>query len=110
MADGIEQLTDLCPVDAVPAKGGHYVVVDGKALAVMRDGGGEIRVMDDTCPHAGASLSAGHVDDSNCIVCPWHDWAFDVDDGRCPDNPSIGVKVYPSRVEAGRVVAQLVEV
>ncbi len=107
MADRIEQLTDLCAVDAIPASGGHYVVVEGKPLAVVRDRDGAVHVIDDTCPHAGASLSAGRVDADGCVICPWHDWAFDIEDGRCPDNPSIGVRVYPSRIEAGRVVAQL---
>jgi nitrite reductase (NADH) small subunit len=93
-------------LDAVPVGGGRYVEHAGRAYAVIRVDKVTVRVMDDTCPHAGASLSAGHVEDG-CVVCPWHAWAFDVHTGTCPDNRAIVVRTYPSRVVQGRVEAQL---
>jgi len=39
-----------------------------------------------------------------CFVCPWHAWDFRLSDGRNPDNPSIQLPAYPSRVtESGEV-------
>lgn len=97
---------DLCAIGDVPDDGGAYVVHNGRALAVFRVGPDQVRVLDDRCPHAGGSLSAGHVQDG-CVVCPWHAWPFDLDHGRCPDNPAIGVTTYPSRLDRQRVWARI---
>ena len=41
----------------------------------------------DICPHLGIPLSGGWLED-DCIVCPWHQWAFDMD-GNCVNPPHI---------------------
>lgn len=102
-----ERWIDLCAVADLPAEGGHYVEHGNHPFAVIRvlgkDGGNpSIRVMDDHCPHAGGSLSAGAITEG-CVLCPWHAWAFDVNTGICPDAESYRVKVYAVRVENGRV-------
>ena len=105
---------DLCADADVPGEGGRYVEHGTRALAVFRIAG-RVCVMDDHCPHAGQSLSAGHVDaqfidpPNACVVCPWHGWAFNADTGECPDNPSYRVRVYESRVVGGRVEARIVD-
>lgn len=93
---------DLCGVDELPADGGHYVVHDDRPYAVFRHDDG-IVVIDDTCPHAGGSLSGGAVDDTGCVLCPWHGWPFRLSDGRCPDNPTVGVRRYDVRVVDDRI-------
>jgi NAD(P)H-dependent nitrite reductase small subunit len=95
----------VCAVHDLPCGTGRYVELGNRALAVFRVGD-EVRVIDDACPHAGAPLSAGHVDDG-CVVCSLHGWAFRLRDGRCPDNEGIGVRVYESRVVDGVVQARL---
>ncbi len=90
--------TDLLP------GAGRYVVHQGRALAVFRLSDGSVRVIDDACPHAGGSLSAGRVDEASlCAVCPWHGWPFSLNDGRCPDNPAYAVTRYEVKIEAGKV-------
>ncbi len=82
--------------------------MNGYILAVWRLADGGVRVMDDRCPHAGGSLSAGHIDDElGCVMCPWHAWPFDPDTGACPDNPAFAVRTYEAKVEDGRVWAKL---
>ncbi|MEE9212908.1 MAG: Rieske 2Fe-2S domain-containing protein [Phycisphaeraceae bacterium] len=105
---------DLCAWEQVPTGGGKYVVYQEHPLAVVRVGDDAVRVIDDTCPHAGGSLSAGHIDPAlggpgspGCIVCPWHAWPFDLDSGKCPDNPVLHVRTYPARVANGRVMAKV---
>ncbi|MCC5945355.1 MAG: Rieske 2Fe-2S domain-containing protein [Bernardetiaceae bacterium] len=50
----------------------------------------------DACPHAGASLQGGFINEDNEIVCPLHAYRFSLKDGslksggRCPD-----IKTYP---------------
>ena len=52
------QWISLCQLDVVPQNTGKYVVVEkhGYAVFVVNN---EVRVIDDNCPHAGASLSGG---------------------------------------------------
>lgn len=79
-------------------------------LGVFRLESGELRVIDDTCPHAGGSLSSGRVlevEGAQCVICPWHAWPFDLESGQCPDNPSVRVRTYPTREADGRVQARL---
>ena len=103
-----EPWIDLCALTDLPVEGGHYLVHDGRTLAIWRLDDATVRVMDDACPHAGGSLSAGYLDGpSGCVVCPWHAWPFDVHTGLCPDNPALAVTTYPCRVKTGRVEAVL---
>jgi phenylpropionate dioxygenase-like ring-hydroxylating dioxygenase large terminal subunit len=43
----------------------------------------------DRCPHLGASLSAGRIENDH-IVCPFHGFRYD-GDGRCTHIPSLGI-------------------
>lgn len=38
-----------------------------------------------------------------CVKCPWHKWAFDIDNGQCvtPRDRDVVAKIYPVRVEPG---------
>ena len=131
--------TDVCAVSDLPADGGRRVVCQGRALAVFRvddpaapGAAAEVRILDDRCPHAGGSLSAGSIDrtqrdpgsaraldafatpdippgHTGCVICPVHAMPFDLDTGRCPESapPRARVRVYPPRVAAGRVLALL---
>ena len=40
-------------------------------------------------PRAGGSV----------LACPWHGWEFDLETGRCPDDPRMRVATYPVRVD-----------
>jgi hypothetical protein len=51
-------------------------VVAGRDLVAWRAPDRSLRVAPDTCPHLGASLSEGRVDQAGCIVCPWHGLAL----------------------------------
>ena len=37
------------------------------------------------------------------LRCPWHGWEFDLETGRCRDDESMRVAVYPADVRDGRV-------
>jgi nitrite reductase (NADH) small subunit len=38
------------------------------------------------------------------LHCPWHGWQFELDSGRCPDDPRMRVAVYQARIAHGRVL------
>jgi len=97
---------EICSTADVPADGPRYLIHNDRPYAVVRAADAKLTVMDDTCPHAGASLSGGGVHEG-CLVCPWHGWAFDIDSGECPDNPAIKVRTYETKVANGKVWARL---
>ena len=56
------------------------VSVDGKDILVTNVDG-DYHAMDDTCTHAGASLSEGSLDGST-VTCPWHGSTWDCKTGK----------------------------
>jgi nitrite reductase (NADH) small subunit/3-phenylpropionate/trans-cinnamate dioxygenase ferredoxin subunit len=59
---------------------------------------GTYHAIDDLCPHMGASLAEGYVE-QGVVVCPWHAWRFRVCDGTWCDNPKIKIGAYPVRID-----------
>ncbi len=94
----------VCKVDEVPEGEGKTVKVGEKMIAVFCENG-ELHAIDDTCPHMGASLSGGYVEDG-IVTCPWHAWRFCIKDGTWADNPKIKIGSYPLRVVDGEVQIQ----
>jgi nitrite reductase (NADH) small subunit len=41
------------------------------------------------------------------LRCPWHGWEFDPVTGRCLDDDSMRVAVYPAKAEGGRVLVDI---
>jgi nitrite reductase/ring-hydroxylating ferredoxin subunit len=105
---------DLGPLDDLPegrpalrtGKGGGVAV----PLAAVRRGA-RVDVFIGNCSHLSGPLYEGAVEEvrgSDCLVCPWHGSAFDLESGgprRGPAaNPQEKLEV---RMEAGRVMARL---
>ena len=80
---------------------GKAVPVDNRMVAVFRKGD-EWFAIDDLCPHMGASLAEGHLDD-HVVACPWHGWRFCIKDGTWQDNPRVKVDSFEVRVEGDDV-------
>ena len=59
---------------------------------------GELLIAPDACPHMGASLADGDVEDG-VVSCPWHAWRFCVKDGTWRDNPRIKIDHFDVRIE-----------
>lgn len=95
--------TPLLPLAELPTDGeGRTVELEGFRLAVFHFDG-EVRVLDDECPHAGASLGAG-VCVSGEVTCPWHGWHFRLSDGENTDGLEERVAVFASRVNPEGIV------
>jgi phenylpropionate dioxygenase-like ring-hydroxylating dioxygenase large terminal subunit len=65
----------------------------GRQLVVFRAMSGQAAVMDRFCPHMGASLAQGTVKGER-IVCPFHNWEYDVT-GRCRHVPYLDRDTVP---------------
>ena len=88
--------TSLCELDDLQEGQGKYVEIGGFQLAVFLHDGRAYTV-DNTCPHAGGSLAGGQVE-NGCAVCPWHFWAFRLDNGQLRDMPGVAITTYLTRL------------
>jgi len=89
------------------------VRVLGEELVLFRDPAGEVGLLGAHCPHRGASLEYGDIEDGG-IRCAYHGWLFDVR-GRClampaePKQNNFSGKVkhlsYPVREQGGLLFA-----
>ena len=68
----------VAQVGAIPEGTGRAYAVEGRMVAVFNDGG-EYFAIDDLCPHMGASLAEGYLEEG-VVACPWHAWRFRVCD------------------------------
>ena len=90
------QRVSIGKAEDIPEGGSVVVEVNGKDVAVFR-AGGRFFAIDDLCPHMGASLSGGYVEDG-VVTCPWHYWRFRLSDGAWADNPKVRTGCYPVHV------------
>jgi phthalate 4,5-dioxygenase len=100
-------------VSEAPTPDGDPVKVRllGENLVAFRDTTGRLGLVQENCPHRGASLFFGRNEECG-LRCPYHGWKFDAD-GACVDMPSepatsvfkdkVRIKSYPVH-ESGGVV------
>lgn len=72
-------------VGDIPEGQGRAYAVNGRMVAVYLIDGVYHAILD-ACPHMGASLAGGYVEEG-VVTCPWHAWRFCVRDGTWVDNP-----------------------
>lgn len=62
------------------------------------------------CPHAGANLVRGEVEDG-CITCPVHLWQFRLEDGQYLDTdmPQYNLTTYQVQVVGDEIMVELPE-
>jgi len=91
----------VCKVGDVMEGEGKTVELDDKLIAVFLHDG-QYYAIDDTCPHMGASLSGGFVE-NGIVTCPWHAWRFRLADGAWADYSKIKIGCYVVRVEGSDI-------
>jgi nitrite reductase (NADH) small subunit/3-phenylpropionate/trans-cinnamate dioxygenase ferredoxin subunit len=101
----MSEFQTVCKLADLPDGEGKAVPVGRKVIAVFRVGG-EVFAIDDVCPHMGASLSGGYVE-QGVVTCPWHAWRFRLKDGTWADYPKVKITCYPVRVEGDDVQVQI---
>ena len=90
------EFTTVAKVGAIAEGTGETFTVNGRIVAVFCEKG-SYQAIDDLCPHMGASLAAGYLEDG-VVACPWHAWRFRTCDGTWCDNPTLRVDTFPVRV------------
>jgi nitrite reductase/ring-hydroxylating ferredoxin subunit len=64
--------------------------------------GGALYAVSGTCAHMGCPLFTGTLE-GHTLTCPCHDWRFDVRTGRFLEAPELGLTVYPTKAESGKL-------
>ena len=105
---------DLGPLDDLPDGRPTLRTGEGQgapiSLAVVRRGA-KVDAFIGACAHVGGPLAEGTVEEvrgADCIVCPWHGSAFDLDSGQPRRGPSASAQEkLEIRYEAGRAFGKL---
>lgn len=92
----MSEFQTVARIGDIPDGEGRAFPVNGKLVGLFRVDD-EYFAINDICPHMGASLSSGYMQDGK-VMCPWHAWRFDVRDGTWCDNPKVKTDSYPVRV------------
>lgn len=89
------------------------IALDGKRYVLFRDDEGHLGLIGRNCPHRGADLCYGRLED-NGLRCPFHGWHFDRT-GQCVEQPAepegstmytqIKVPMIPVREDGGVILA-----
>lgn len=82
-------------------------IPQGQARKVTLENGEEIALfhvgekfyaLKNACPHQGGPLSLGDIE-GDTVVCPWHNWQFDLSDGTCIVGLAEGTTTYKIEID-----------
>ncbi len=109
---------DVAGLDEIPRGQVRRAEVAGRVLALVNLDG-TVHAVGAVCPHQGGPLDQGRIW-GGYLQCPWHNFLFDVATGANvypanvypADLPGLQaqlkpLKVYPVRIEGGRVLVRL---
>ena len=88
-------------LDELEETGRELVSIDGTPLALFSHEG-EVRAVNNRCPHMGFPLVEGTVDDG-ILTCHWHHARFELSCGDTFDPWADDVRTYPTEIRDGTV-------
>ncbi|MDQ0200444.1 nitrite reductase (NADH) small subunit [Neobacillus ginsengisoli] len=87
----------VATINELPKNLGKTVKIGSLELALFRLANGEIRAIENRCPHKGGVLAEGMISGEH-VYCPMHDWKINLLDGKV-QAPDIGcVKTYETEI------------
>lgn len=96
----------LAAVPAIPAEGTVQQVKAGGRSIIIVNVAGELFSLLNECPHLGCTMHRGRLD-GYLLMCPCHDWVFDIRSGAFTAAPEITIPVYPVKLENGEIYVNL---
>ena len=95
---------DATSTEALPEGARRMVWLPDRVIALFHVQGG-FYAIDDSCPHAGASLFSGQLDGTS-VSCRGHGLRFELGSG-CMRGGALRVRTYPVRVRGDRIEIDL---
>jgi len=90
----------------IPERLGKTVKIGPNEIAIFRLANGDIRAIENRCPHKGGVLAEGMVS-GEYVYCPMHDWKINLKDGKV-QAPDFGcIKTYETEIQNGEVIVIL---
>lgn len=86
-----------CATSEVPEIMPRKVALAGHSVLICRAPDGHYHAVDEICPHKRESMAYGVVHDGK-IICPHHQYAFELETGRCNKRRCPPVATYSVRV------------
>jgi nitrite reductase (NADH) small subunit/3-phenylpropionate/trans-cinnamate dioxygenase ferredoxin subunit len=100
------EFVTVAKVGAIPEGEGASFQVGDRLVAVFNYQGRYLAI-DDLCPHMGASLGGGYLDEEGVVTCPWHAWRFNAASGQWADNPRLAIDRFDVRVQGDEIQVRL---
>ncbi|MEQ8710594.1 MAG: Rieske 2Fe-2S domain-containing protein [Rhodospirillales bacterium] len=100
-------LQRLASLADLKASGPRVVRQDGKQIALFASGD-HVLACNNRCPHEGYPLSEGSLSEDCILTCNWHNWKFNLLDGRTlvgGDN----LRLYPVELDGDDVLVDLTD-
>ena len=95
------EFTTVASVGDIPeGKGASFVVGDWVVAVFCVDAA--YYAIEDQCPHMGSPLADGDVE-NGVVTCAWHQWRFQLSDGKWCDNRRIGIPSFEVRTLDGQI-------
>ncbi|GIN79168.1 nitrite reductase small subunit NirD [Bacillus sp. GM2] len=82
----------------LPNQLGKTVLIEDKEIAVFKLSNGNVRAIENRCPHKGGVLAEGMVS-GKFVFCPMHDWKISLEDGKVQEPDTGCVQTYETIVE-----------
>ena len=83
------------------------VSVEGEPVLFIKQAG-KIFAIDNRCPHMGCGFSGGTLN-GMCLICPCHDWCFNLETGEYTEEPAYKLKKYEWKIVDGKIWVKLPE-
>ena len=94
------------PAEKIPPVGGRSLIRFEEKSLVLFNQDGSLYVIDESCPHNGASLFTGKLE-GRLLRCPAHGLRFDLASGCVPGVSGFGVATYALELRQGRCFIDL---
>lgn len=65
--------------------------------------GGTVTAFRNSCLHQDMPLHAGYLTPDGMLLCPWHNWCYQVTTGECLTVPGAALQRFSVRIEEERV-------
>lgn len=80
-------------VQDLPPGARKLVFAPGGETVLLLNVEGEFYAMENSCPHAGASMASGSCE-QHVLSCPAHGLKFDIRNGQCTASPQLLIPLY----------------
>lgn len=97
-----EDWVDAGHVDDIAENRAVTVCLSGERVAIFRYDG-KVSALSNACQHQNGPLGEGKIVDG-CVVCPWHGFQYQPDDGASPPPFNEKVPTFRVAIEDGRVL------